>query len=157
MRTSVLTEAQALRLAQFRVKKGVRWLNQHAPVGWQWNMFSMVDGGKVYFRAKDAYDNECVLALAFTNETAYASPWGYVTFASAARHRHLDSQFLDSHGFHGTTGVPGKILDIAWQEALVTYAKPSSLIHRHSTASDRAFAKIPHIISWGKWWRSKVA
>lgn len=150
MKRSSLTEDQGLRLAQFRVKKGVRWLNQHAPEGWQWNMFSMVDGGKVYFRTKDAYDNECVLALAFTNTAACANNFGYVTYGSVAHCKCLGQDFLSRHGFHATAGVPGHLLDIAWQEALVTYAKPSAMVRRHQTEVDRIFAGEPRRAK--PWW-----
>lgn len=158
MRTSSLTEVQSLRLAQFRVRKGVRWLNQHAPAGWQWNMFSMAEGGHVFFRAKDSYDNECVLALAFTHKAPYANAYGYVTCGTVAHHKRLDQQFLNTHGFHGTLGVPGNVLDIAWQEALVTYAKPPSIVHRHLTIIDLVFAAQPlRGFDWRSWWRRKNA
>ena len=118
----------------------------------------MVDGGQVFFRARDSYDNECVLALAFTHEAQYANKYGYVTYVSMVRQKRLDPQFLNTHGFHGTKGVPGSTLDTAWQEALVTYAKPLSMTHRHPTGLDRAFAAEPFRgFNWRSWRRRQAA
>lgn len=132
MQASQLTETQARRLAQLRVKKGVAWLHKNAPHNWQWNMFLMAGGGHTFVRAHDAYDNECVLALAFTNVARFANTAGYVTYASVKYRMNLPSTFAPQHGFAETRGVSGKLLDAAWAEALTTYAKPDSMIPRHT-------------------------
>lgn len=156
MTRSLLTEEQALRLAQFRVKKGVAWLNQHAPHGWQWNMFYMAEGGRVFVRARDMYDNECVLALAFTYLSEYANQFGYVTYASVSKVLRLTSKFQNGHGFTSTRGVSSEILDAAWAEALLTYARPPSNSFRHPTEVDRLFASDSPQTQGGffsLWWR----
>ncbi len=138
-----MTVQPELFAVQESVKRGVVWLNQHAPIGWQWNLFVMARGGKVYFRARDAYDNECALALAFTHRADLVNSGGYVTFASVANKLNLDQEFLRTHGFACSPDVPSKMLDIAWEGALLTYARPSSIVFRHPTETDRLFADLP--------------
>lgn len=137
-----MTAQPELFAAQECVARGVAWFNQHAPLGWQWNLFNMTEGGRVYFRARDAYDNECTLALAFMHKADLANNSGYVTFASVAKKLGLNQEFLRLHGFSCSPDVSSKMLDAAWEGALLTYARPASIVFRHPTNTDRIFATL---------------
>ncbi len=117
------------RLARRRVWRGARWLFQNAPFGWQWNMFSLCEDKTVWYRANDSYDNECVLALAFTERGDLANKSGYVTFASVAKHFNLDGNFLRSHAFDEDENE--NFVDQEWEAALTTYARPRMTTIRH--------------------------
>ena len=127
----VLKTRNPWRLAQERVRRGVRFLNKHAPIDWERRMFH-VDGRYARIRARCDRDTECHLALAFCVDPSVARPEdGRVTCASVAHAYGLSEGMLIALGFdlsgrqseHPTIRYK-EILDEAWKVALTTYAKP---------------------------------
>lgn len=151
--------------AERRVRRGVRWLNQHAPRNWWRNLFDMSSNGRWRFRAKDTRDNECVLALAFETQEDHASTlYGYVTFMSVTNHRSMSRKFSESHGFtsQGHDNIrDSELLDAVWlQEVLRVANSPSHRIPiRYRNAIDHQFDEVftiePKRIGW--WERIKDA
>lgn len=119
-----------------RVKKGVAWLDEHAPPDWRRRMFNIIWGkGRAGMRGCSSSDNKCHLALAFTEEAKYANKFGYVTFAQVLKHFTLTLKQSVEMGFHpDPADKDGALLDRAWEEALYSYAKPHDAPPRHDTA-----------------------
>ncbi|HWH16228.1 MAG TPA: hypothetical protein VNU25_01445 [Candidatus Paceibacterota bacterium] len=72
----------ALLLAQNCVKRGVRWLNRHAPSPGWWR--NCLDGGRS--RVSMGRDNGGILSLAYEYERDLADEYGYVMDVLVMRH-----------------------------------------------------------------------
>lgn len=107
-------------IAKRRVERGIRWLNAVRPYNW-WKSF-YTDTGR--FWARDEYNNECPLALAFQSERKLRV-YGEVTYATVANHLHLPGRWLLTHGFTSPYGTPAhgpqvtsSMLNRAWEQEL---------------------------------------
>lgn len=109
-------------IALRRAHRGLKQLDRIAPIGWRRNLFEPGPDNLSWFRAKDSYANECVLALAFESCPEYANSDGEVTFASVARHYPELADKLIVYGFQTAPGhrdgVTGEMLNIAWELTL---------------------------------------
>jgi len=103
-------------LCKRRVQRGIKLLN-HAKPGWSRNMFDVL-GDEAYFRAKDRYNNGCVLALAFEYESNLANEFGYVTYATVSNAMDLPDRICKLFGFSSYSMEDSKLLDRAWEEIL---------------------------------------
>ncbi len=137
-------------IARRRVKRGVAWLDRHAPEGWRRNLFDIFGEGRVSYRGHDSYDNECPLALAFEHRADLANYAGYVTYASVVKHFKLCTWQTISFGFDAGffakfargKAVMGQTLDAAWEEAIFSYAHPEHTPHRH----DVPLARLNNVV-----------
>lgn len=124
-------------IAKRRVERGIRWLNMIRPYDW-WKPFYTENGR---FWARDEYNNECPLALAFQAEKKLRV-YGEVTYASVANHLRLSCRWLLAHGFTSPYGTPAhgpqvtsSMLNRSWEQEL----RQSPLIIR----APRHFPAIP--------------
>lgn len=128
-----------MELAHRRVRRGVEWLRENAPLEWERRMWD-IRGGRAYLRFNLAYGNEDILALAFCTDPRFASSMdGYVSFARVADAFKLNDKKLHTLGFDdrrlyrdGNQWVEN-VLVSAWREALTTYASPPHVPPRHRT------------------------
>jgi hypothetical protein len=93
----------------------------HAPTGWHRNLFEprLEEHGGSWFRPKDAYANECTLALAFESRADLADEVeGYVRFATVVKHFRI--QYPELLGFCSDVrcGITPEILDVVWERQL---------------------------------------
>lgn len=110
----------AILIAKRRVERGIRWLNVVRPHDW-WKRF-YTDNGR--FWARDEYNNECPLALAFRSEKSLHR-YGEVTYAVVSNHLGLSCRWLQAHGFATPYGKPVRgpqvtsgMLNRAWEQEL---------------------------------------
>ena len=110
------------RLAEHRVKRGIRWLDEHAPENWWARMFKIWPNGTWSFIPNDCLDNGCALALAFQTRSDLVSrscnAWGYVSYATVARHFGLSDETCRRLGFNSSARMPMGLLDDVWKEVL---------------------------------------
>lgn len=97
----------ARELARNCVKRGVRWLNRHAPSPGWWR--NCIDGGRS--RVHMSHDISGILSLAYEYEPALANEYGYVSDVTVMRYleRRHPGINLERLGFS-----PGSYL-IGWQ------------------------------------------
>jgi len=100
-----------------RVLEGTHWLDKHASKHWRRNMFNVCEYAT--FRAKDSYDSQCVLALAFEHEEKFAGKHGYTSFYKVRDHFNLSERCV-ALGFAKDPGAkdPAKYSDLlnrAWE------------------------------------------
>lgn len=103
-----------------RVRKGIYWLIQNAPAGWHRNLFEPHAGGS-WFRARNSYANERVIALAFESRSDLADDSeGYVRYATVALHFGLGFREAERLGFDCAVGenITSDLLDREWERQL---------------------------------------
>lgn len=106
-----------------RVRKGVTWLHEHAPYGWQGHMFFVEREGTNKLSARprftSRYDDTCVLAFAFQSAPGVAATGGAI-----AELYNLGLEDLRIYGFDMEPDHQDlcPLLDWLWVEALTSYA-----------------------------------
>lgn len=137
-------EQFALLLAQNCVKRGVRWLNRHAPSPGWWR--NCLDGGKS--RVCMTHDIEGILSLAYEYERNLANEFGYVSDVTVMRHleRRYPGINLERLGFSPRSYLIGwqpfpkrypgviispKTLDHAWAAFLEDPPSMMRINYRH--------------------------
>lgn len=132
-------------VAQRRVERCRRWLNQNAPPCWHRNFFEPLRDGTALSRVHTSYDTESPLALAFETQASFANQFGYVTEAQVVNHFHLSSQWLRAHGCtvlgHDPAHVGHKLLNSVWSFAMRDHPSGSTA-YRHRTELDRRLAEM---------------
>lgn len=153
-------EALSLLLAQNCVKRGVRWLNRHAPTPGWWR--NCLDAGRS--RVRINHDINGVLALAFEYERSLANEFGYVSDITVLRKYNLATLAATRLGFvpwsyiigwkpfprrHPNVHITTLVLDKAW--ALFLENPPSSMRinYRHQVP---LFHQRDGEISWREFW-----
>lgn len=144
----------ALLIAKNRVKRGARWLNQHAPLGWWRNCINpSTDGKHARCRIRMSYDNEGVLAIAFEYNATMMNQFGYVTDAMVIRkhpilskiaiHKAVRMGLVSEYGNecpystkHPEVKITTKVLDAAWAHYILNPADGKSINHRHRTPEE---------------------
>lgn len=130
--------------AQGRVRLGVEWLRTYAPAGWQCHLFQVSKNPNGTFSATRRFNiaraGECVLSRAFESDPRYASLTGYVTAGSVADYLrkhcslHIDLIDLIGLGFESDGQVSCGDLNLAWLDAVTSYARPTTGMYSHSPA-----------------------
>src|SRR5258708_2618451 len=135
VRLAKKTAKDAKRIAEERVRRGVEWLDQHAPVGWQRYLFDVKrgDNGKFYAipRFNSSRNEEDVLALAFESQKEFTNPDGRASSVKVSDHFMLTSSDRIQMGFDSIWAVNGELIDSAWCDALTSYAQPLSGKYYH--------------------------
>ena len=128
-------------LTRRRVRRGVAWLQAHAPYDWERRMLDIWPDGTVSLRPRVCYDNEDFLSIAFEPRSDVARPSdGYVSYATVVRHFRLEKEWLFAHGFDSSPKwlihdpESGRALERAWFEALTSYARPRHGTLRHEVS-----------------------
>jgi len=106
-------------LTQNRIRAGVAWLDENAPLLWRRNMYG-IRNYRAIFRAKNQLNDAGVLALAFESREDLANSIGYVTRTSIAGEFDLSTQTLKNLGFKidKDCGVTTTLLNEEWREYL---------------------------------------
>lgn len=140
-------------LAKRFVQRGIRWLNQNAPVGWHRNLFEPRPNGCSYYRARMRSNNESVLALSFERCPEYIDQFGYVSEYKVSKHFCLTEKRMLQLGFRAkaypdvfrradaaklpyVVVVSDDMLDIAWEKGIASYGYPG-VPHRHQTPAEK--------------------
>ncbi len=109
--------------AQVAVRRGIRWLNQHAPRGWYRNLFHPMPDGTTYFRAIFLSDIESPLTLAFEYRPEFMGPIGYVTAYRILKYFGLSTTKMYTLGFQPrlsehSVAISRDLLSEVWEEKI---------------------------------------
>jgi len=106
-------------LTQNRIRAGVAWLDENAPLLWRRNMYG-IRNYRAIFRATGESDARSVLALAFEGQRDLINETGYVTTATVADEFDLSRQDLQLLGFEAdkSLGITRLLLREEWREYL---------------------------------------
>src|SRR6187549_885023 len=88
----------ALLVLQKRVRRGKRWAQRNAPIGWHRNLIEP-DTGRGGFRPQNCRNDESVLALMFESRADLANDDGFVTSWTVASHYGFTLNRLRALGF----------------------------------------------------------
>jgi hypothetical protein len=138
---TIFVEMSEDQLNEYRkecVRRGVKWLNEHAPLGWERRMFD-IHRGRASLRANITTSREHPVALAFEYvEHLVAGEYGHVTCHSVFEHFDLSHEKQIELGFTASTNQfdigENRRLNKCWYEALTTYAQPESAPYKHRPA-----------------------
>ena len=145
------TEPQELAalLTPKQVKRGMRWLNRNAKLGWHRNCFDSRPDGRSDFRGMNVMDKDCVLALAFEHDKRFANQFGYVTFGMVVNYFKIGDAFARM-GFcmrrfpkrNPDVVITSEMLDRVWETMLRDAPVWMWASYRHRTALDKRFAEM---------------